>query len=277
MKNYINIFSDKKSKEKISMVTCYDYSTAALLNETGIDSLLVGDSLGMAFQGNDDTLSVTIDDIIYHTKAVKKGAKDKFIISDMPFLSFQISPEDTVKNAGRLVKESGAEAVKLEGGQEIINEVKALAKAKIPVMGHLGLTPQSINVFGGFKVQGKNLDSARKIIKDALALQDAGVFAITLECIPEKLAKLITEKLEIPTIGIGSGKYTDGQVLVITDLIGVCQNFKPKFVKNFVNVGESIKAGISSYIEEINNFKFPAESNVFSISDDTIEILKGEF
>jgi len=231
----------------------------------------------MAFQGNDDTLSVTIDDIIYHTKAVKKGAKDKFIISDMPFLSFQISPEDTVKNAGRLVKESGAEAVKLEGGQEIINEVKALAKAKIPVMGHLGLTPQSINVFGGFKVQGKNLDSARKIIKDALALQDAGVFAITLECIPEKLAKLITEKLEIPTIGIGSGKYTDGQVLVITDLIGVCQNFKPKFVKNFVNVGESIKAGISSYIEEINNFKFPAESNVFSISDDTIEILKGEF
>ncbi len=277
MKNYINIFSDKKSKEKISMVTCYDYSTAALLNETDIDSLLVGDSLGMAFQGNDDTLSVTIDDIIYHTKAVKKGAKDKFIISDMPFLSFQISPEDTVKNAGRLVKESGAEAVKLEGGQEIINEVKALAKAKIPVMGHLGLTPQSINVFGGFKVQGKNLDSARKIIKDALALQDAGVFAITLECIPEKLAKLITEKLEIPTIGIGSGKYTDGQVLVITDLIGVCQNFKPKFVKNFVNVGESIKAGISSYIEEINNFKFPAESNVFSISDDTIEILKGEF
>lgn len=277
MKNYINIFSDKKSKEKISMVTCYDYSTAALLNETGIDSLLVGDSLGMAFQGNDDTLSVTIDDIIYHTKAVKKGAKDKFIISDMPFLSFQISPEETVKNAGRLVKESGAEAVKLEGGQEIINEVKALAKAKIPVMGHLGLTPQSINVFGGFKVQGKNLDSARKIIKDALALQDAGVFAITLECIPEKLAKLITEKLEIPTIGIGSGKYTDGQVLVITDLIGVCQNFKPKFVKNFVNVGESIKAGISSYIEEINNFKFPAESNVFSISDDTIEILKGEF
>jgi len=277
MKNYINIFSEKKSKEKISMVTCYDYSTAVLLNDTGIDSLLVGDSLGMAFQGNEDTLSVTIDDMIYHTKAVKKGAKDKFIISDMPFLSFQISPEETVRNAGRLVKESGAEAVKVEGGEEIINEVKALIKAKIPVMGHLGLTPQSINVFGGFKVQGKNLDNARRIIKDALMLQDAGAFAITLECIPEKLAKLITEKLEIPTIGIGSGKYTDGQVLVITDLIGVCQNFKPKFVKQFANVGESIKTGISSYIEEINNFTFPGESNVFSISDDTIEILKGEF
>lgn len=277
MKNYINIFSEKKSKEKISMVTCYDYSTAVILNDTGIDSLLVGDSLGMAFQGNEDTLSVTIEDMIYHTKAVKKGAKDKFIISDMPFLSFQISPEETVKNAGRLVKESGAEAVKVEGGEEIINEVKALIKAKIPVMGHLGLTPQSINVFGGFKVQGKNLDNARRIIKDALLLQDAGAFAITLECIPEKLAKLITGKLEIPTIGIGSGKYTDGQVLVITDLIGVCQNFKPKFVKQFVTVGESIKTGVSSYIEEINNLKFPGESNVFSISDDTIEILKGEF
>ncbi|HNZ26237.1 MAG TPA: 3-methyl-2-oxobutanoate hydroxymethyltransferase [Spirochaetota bacterium] len=277
MKNSINIFSEKKSKEKISMVTCYDYSTAVLLNDTDIDSILVGDSLGMAFQGNDDTLSVTIDDIIYHTKAVKKGAKDKFIVSDMPFLSFQISPEETVKNAGRLIKESGAEAVKVEGGVEIIDEIKALVRAKIPVMGHLGLTPQSVNVFGGFKVQGRSLDNARKIIKDALLLQEAGAFAITLECIPEKLAKLITEKLEIPTIGIGSGKHTDGQVLVITDLIGVCQNFKPKFVKQFVNVGESIKIGVSSYIEEINNLKFPGESNVFSISDDTIEILKGEF
>ena len=275
--NSIKLFSEKKSKEKISMITCYDYSTAAILNGTKIDSILVGDSLGMVFQGNESTLSVTVEEMIYHTKAVKKGAKDKFVITDMPFLSYQISPEDAVRNAGKIIKESNAEAVKLEGGEEIIGEVKALIKAKIPVMGHLGLTPQSVNVFGGYKVQGKSIEDARNIVKDALLLQDAGVFSIVLECVPYKLAKLITEKLDIPTIGIGAGKYTDGQVLVINDLLGMFEEIKPKFVKKYSNIGAVISESINNYIDEVNQSVFPSESQSFSISDEVIDILKGEF
>jgi len=259
------------------MITCYDYSFASILSETDIDSILIGDSLGMVFQGNEDTLSVTIDDMIYHTKAVKKGAKNKFIITDMPFLSYHVSIEDTIKNAGRIIKEGGAEAVKVEGGREIIDKVKALIDAKIPVMGHLGLTPQSINLFGGYKVQAKALEDAKRIIEDAFLLEKAGVFAIVLECIPEKIATLITQKLKIATIGIGAGRFTDGQILVINDALGIFKNFTPKFVKKFSDLSQIIKSGIINYINEIRNNKFPDQEHIFKIDDTIFEEIKKEF
>ncbi len=274
----IHTFYDKKlKKEKISMITCYDYSTARLLSTIDLDAVLVGDSLGMVFQGNDDTLSVTVDDMIYHTKAVRKGLPDGFIITDMPFLSYHVSPEDAVRNGGRIIKESGASALKLEGGKEIIQSVRALIAAKIPVMGHLGLTPQSFNMFGGFKVQGKNLAAARMIIEDALALQEAGVFAIVLECVPVKLAEIITQLSDIAIIGIGCGNCTDGQVLVINDALGTCIDMRPKFVKQFLNSGvESIKA-IETYVSEVKTSAFPDSSHTFSIDEDIIIQLKREF
>lgn len=277
MKNTISLFSEKKRKEKITMLTCYDYSTACILNETDIDAILVGDSLGMVFQGNEDTLSVSVDDMIYHTKAVKKGAKNKFIITDMPFLSYHISIEETIKNAGRIIKEGGAEAVKLEGGREIIDKIKGLIDAKIPVMAHLGLTPQSINIFGGYKVQGKIFDEAKRIIEDALILENSGVFAIVLECIPEKLASLITEKLKIPTIGIGAGKNTDGQILVINDALGIFKDIVPKFVKKFVDISQYIKIGVNDYIKEVKTNTFPDISHTFKIENEIFEKIKLEF
>lgn len=263
----------KKNNEKISMLTAYDYSTAKLLDEAGVDSILVGDSLGMVMLGYENTLQVTVDDMIHHCKAVSKGAKNAMIIGDMPFLSYHISVEDSIKNAGRLVQEGNAHAVKLEGGSEIIDKVKGIINAKIPVIGHLGLTPQSVNMFGGFKVQGKSLEDAQKIIDDALLLQESGVFAIVLECVPEKLAKIITEKLEIPTIGIGAGKYCDGQVLVTQDMLGMYTDFTPKFVKKYYNLNDSIKNGVKEYIDEINNAKFPSKEHTFKIDEDIIEKL----
>ncbi|HOV14937.1 MAG TPA: 3-methyl-2-oxobutanoate hydroxymethyltransferase, partial [Spirochaetota bacterium] len=241
MKKTIELFHKKKGKEKITMLTCYDYSTAKFLNSSDIDAILVGDSLGMVFQGNNDTLPVTVDEMIYHAKAVRKGASDIFLVVDMPFLSYHTTTQDAILNCGRVIKESGANAVKIEGGEEIIDKVKGLVAAKIPVMGHLGLTPQSVNVFGGFKVQGKNLQDAKRILHDALLLQEAGCFSVVLECVPYKLAKLITEKLAIPTIGIGSGNVTDGQVLVINDIMGMFDDVTPKFVKKFGNVSQEIK------------------------------------
>ena len=277
MKSMINLFFEKKGKEKISMLTCYDYSTARLLSRTGIDSLLVGDSLGMVFQGNADTLPVTMDEMIYHSKAVRKGAPEMFIIGDMPFLSYHISKEEAVRNAGRFIAEGKVNAVKLEGGEEIVEMIRGMRTAKIPVMGHLGLTPQSVNVFGGFKVQGKEIIGAKRIIKDALMLEKEGVFAIVLEGIPEKLARLITSKLKIPTIGIGAGRYTDGQILVINDIFGLFDDVKPKFVKQFGNVGEEMKKGIEGYINEVKSGEFPDEHHCFSISDDIILELEKEY
>ena len=220
----ITLFRKKKlSGEKITMFTCYDYSSAKLLSETDLDVILVGDSLGNVIQGLDNTMPVTIEDMIYHTRAVRRALPDIFIVTDLPFLSYHVSKEDTVRNAGKIMKESGANAVKLEGGAEIIDSVKALIAAKIPVMGHLGLTPQSFQVFGGFKVQGKDYNTAKRIIEDALLLESAGVFAIVLEGVPEKLATLISKMLKIPTIGIGAGNNTDGQVLVFQDALGINQ------------------------------------------------------
>lgn len=274
MKKSVNTFYKKKeTKEKITMLTCYDYSTARFLAKTDLDSILIGDSLGMVFQGKEDTLSVTIDELIYHTKAVRRGAPDIFIIADMPFLSYHVSPASAVENAGRFIKEAGANAVKVEGGLEMVKTIEAMIAAKIPVIGHLGLTPQSINMLGGFKVQGKSEEQAKQLISDAKALEEAGAFAIVLECIPEKLAKIITDSINIPTIGIGSGAVCDGQVLVINDILGMYPEMCPKFVKIFANVGGEIEKGINGYIEEVKSGTFPGKEHSYKIDDDIIERL----
>ncbi len=263
----------KKAGDKISMLTAYDYSTAKLLDDAGIDCLLVGDSLGMVMLGYEDTLQVTMDDMIHHSRAVARGVKRAMVVGDMPFLSYHISVEESVRNAGRLIQEGKAHAVKLEGGRDVIDKVSAIVKAQIPVMGHLGLTPQSVNMFGGFKVQGKSEEQARKIIEDALLLQEAGVFAIVLECVPEKLAKLITEKLQIPTIGIGAGKFCDGQVLVIQDMLGMYSDFKPKFVKQYAGLSHDIKDAVKTYAMEVKGSQFPGTEHTFTIDEEVLEKL----
>ena len=274
----ITLFQKKKlSGEKITMLTCYDYSSAKLLAETDLDVILVGDSLGNVMQGQKNTIPVTIDDMIYHTKAVRNALPDIFIVTDMPFLSYHVSKEETVKNAGRIIKESGANAIKLEGGIEIIDNVKALIAAKIPVMGHLGLTPQSFQVFGGFKVQGKDYNTAKRILEDALLLQEVGAFAIVLEGIPEKLATMISKMLKIPTIGIGAGNNTDGQVLVFQDAFGINMGKLPRFVKQFANAGQEIINGVNSYINDVKNKSFPAEEHTYKISEDLFEKLESEY
>lgn len=266
----------KKSKledKKISMLTAYDYSTAKLLDSAGVDALLVGDSLGMVMLGHENTLQVSLEDIIHHSKAVANGTKRSFIVADMPFLSYHISTEESIRNAGRLIQEGRAEAVKLEGGREIKDTIKAIVDAQIPVMGHLGLTPQSINALGGYKVQGKSELEAKKIIEDAQLLEECGVFAIVLECIPEKLAQIITEKVSIPTIGIGAGKECDGQVLVTQDMFNMFGDFKPKFVKQYGDIGEMITRGVQDYIREVENKSFPEKIHTFNIDDKTLEKL----
>lgn len=263
----------KQKQEKITMLTAYDYSMAKIIDEAGIDSILVGDSLGMVFQGYDSTLEVTVDDIIYHCKAVARGVKKAMIIADMPFLSYHISVEESVRNAGRMIQEGRAHAVKLEGGVEVVDKVKAIRNAQIPVIGHIGLTPQSIHVFGGFKVQGKEVTQAQKLINDAKALQDAGAFAIVLEGIPEGLAKKITESIQIPTIGIGAGKYCDGQVLVINDLLGMYSEFVPKFVKQYAQLSGIIKDAITQYSTEVKATTFPEKKHTFSIDESVLEKL----
>lgn len=274
----ITLFRKKKlSGEKITMFTCYDYSSAKLLSETDLDVILVGDSLGNVIQGLDNTMPVTIEDMIYHTRAVRRALPDIFIVTDLPFLSYHVSKEDTVRNAGKIMKESGANAVKLEGGAEIIDSVKALIAAKIPVMGHLGLTPQSFQVFGGFKVQGKDYNTAKRIIEDALLLESAGVFAIVLEGVPEKLATLISKMLKIPTIGIGAGNNTDGQVLVFQDALGINQGKLPRFVKQFSNAGQEIINGVKSYIDEVRNKTFPSEEHTYKMDEDLYKKLESEY
>ncbi len=253
------------------MLTAYDYSMAKLIDSSGINGILVGDSLGMVCLGYENTLSVTMEDMLHHTKAVVRGASNALVVGDMPFMSYQTSIYDAVYNAGRFIKEAGAHAVKLEGGSTVAEEVKAIVKAQIPVMGHIGLTPQSVNMFGGFKVQGKNEKIAKKLIEDAKILENAGAFSIVLECIPEKLSKIISESISIPTIGIGAGKYCDGQILVYQDMLSMFSDFKPKFVKSFGNIGQSIKDGVSQYIEEVKEVAFPEEKYTFKIDDDVIK------
>lgn len=266
MKNTVVTFRNAREQgKKLSMLTAYDYSMAKIIDESGIDGILIGDSLGMVVKGDEDTLAVTVEEIIYHTKAVKKGAKNALIVSDMPFLSYHISVEQAVLNAGRMVKEGGANAVKLEGGANVIHQIKAIVDAQIPVMGHLGLTPQSVNAFGGFKVQGKSEETAKKLIEDAVALEQAGAFSIVLEGIPAKVAALITKAVSIPTIGIGAGKECDGQILVYQDMLGMFTDFVPKFVKQYANTGHSMKEAIQTYIKEVQDGSFPEAKHTFKI------------
>ncbi|MDR0983963.1 MAG: 3-methyl-2-oxobutanoate hydroxymethyltransferase [Ruminococcus sp.] len=274
MKNTVTTFQKaKKENKKISMLTAYDYSTAKLMDEAGVNSILVGDSLGNVMLGYENTLSVTMEDMIHHGKAVRRGVKDALLVIDMPFMSYQASVYDAVVNAGRLVKEAGANAVKLEGGESVCPQIKAIVEASIPVVAHLGLTPQSINALGGFKAQGKDEATAKKLLEDAKAVEQAGAFAVVLECVPTKLAKVITETLKIPTIGIGAGKFCDGQVLVYQDMLGMFSDYTPKFVKQYANVGDIFKQAVAKYCEEIQEGVFPAPEHSYDMSDEVIEKL----
>ena len=274
MKKTVTTFAKAKaSGEKLTMLTAYDYSTAKLMDEAGVDSILVGDSLGNVVLGYEDTVSVTMEDMIHHGAAVARGAKEALVVIDMPFMSYQTSVYDAVVNAGRLMKEGRANAVKLEGGVEVAPQIKAITQAGIPVCAHIGLTPQSINAFGGFKVQGKTEAAAQKLIDDALAVQDAGAFAVVLECVPEKLATLVTVKLDIPTIGIGAGNGCDGQVLVYADMLGMFSDFTPKFVKRFAEIGPQMTDGFKSYIKEVKDGTYPSAEHTYAIADDVIEKL----
>ena len=277
MKNTVVTFQEMKARgEKITMLTAYDYSTAKLMDEAGINSILVGDSLGNVILGYPDTVSVTMEDMIHHGAAVSRGAKNALVVIDMPFLSYQTSVYDAVVNAGRLMKEGRAGAVKLEGGEEVCPQIRAITKASIPVVAHLGLTPQSVNVFGGYKSQGRDLKSAKKLIRDAELVQEAGAFAVVLECVPARLAELVTERLSIPTIGIGAGAGCDGQVLVYADMLAMFSDFRPKFVKAFANAGEVMKAGFRAYDEEVKAGTYPAEEHIYTINDDVFEQLLKE-
>ena len=275
MKNTTVTFKNKKTDgEKITMLTAYDYTTAKLEDEAGVDSILVGDSLGMVIMGYDSTLSVTMDDMIHHSQIVARGAKNALVVTDMPFMSYQTSVYDAVKNAGRIMKETGADSIKLEGGVNFKEHIKAIVNASIPVMGHIGMTPQSVNSFGGFKVQGKSLADAKQIIEDAKAVEEAGAFAVTLECVPWKLAEYITNTISIPTIGIGAGAGCDGQVLVYQDMLGMYPDFTPKFAKSYGNMGETMKNGFKKYIEEVKNSVFPSAEHTFKIADEIINQIK---
>ncbi len=274
MKNTVLTFRTAKEKgEKLTMLTAYDYSTAKLMDEAGINSILVGDSLGNVILGYEDTISVTMEDMIHHGAAVARGAKNALVVIDMPFMSYQTSVYDAVVNAGRLMKEGRAGAVKLEGGKEVCKQIEAITAAGIPVVAHLGLTPQSINAFGGFKVQGKTEAAARKLMEDAKAVEAAGACAVVLECVPAKLAELVTKELMIPTIGIGAGSVCDGQVLVYQDMPGMFSDFTPKFVKCFASVGEVMKEAFAAYQKEVQAGTFPAKEHEYTIADDILEKL----
>ncbi|WP_408955458.1 3-methyl-2-oxobutanoate hydroxymethyltransferase [Natroniella sp. ANB-PHB2] len=254
----------KERGDKITMLTAYDYPMAKVIDQADIDLILVGDSLGMVILGYEDTLKVTVDDMIHHTKAVVRGAENSLVVADLPFMSYKVSNlAKTVESAGRLVKEGGAQAVKLEGGKELVAEVEAVIKAGIPVMGHLGLTPQSINQLGGYGVQGKNKKAAEKLIEDAKALEAAGAFAIVLECIPTELATEVSKQLSIPTIGIGAGKGCDGQVLVTHDLLGIFSEFTPKFVRKYAKLNQKISSAIKEYKEDVEEGNFPSQKESF--------------
>ena len=274
MKNTVSTFREQKAKgEKISMLTAYDYSTAKLMDEAGINGILVGDSLGMVMLGYEDTLPVTMEDMIHHTAAVCRGAKNTLVVGDMPFMSYQVSVEEAVYNAGRLMKEGRCQAVKLEGGASVCPQIRAITNASIPVMAHIGLTPQSINAFGGFKVQGKSEEAAKKLLEDAKAVEEAGAFAVVLECVPAKLAELISKSISIPTIGIGAGDGCDGQILVYQDMLGLFSDFTPKFVKKYANVGEMMTQAFRDYIADVQEGSFPAPEHTFAISEDVIKKL----
>ena len=273
MKTTIFDLLSRKGQQPVSMLTAYDFNTARTMDEAGIDMILVGDSLGNVMLGYDNTLAVTVDDMIHHGKAVCRGAKQAFVVVDMPFMSYQTSVEDAVRNAGRIMKETNCQAVKLEGGIEYADRIKAITQAGIPVVAHIGLTPQSFNALGGYKVQGKSLEQAQKLIKDAEAVEKAGAFAITLECVPAPLAKLITEQSDALTIGIGAGNGCDGQVLVYQDMLGYTGGFVPKFVKKYADLHSVMLEAFKQYKEECANRSFPEVSQSYAISDEVMQAL----
>jgi len=262
-KTILDIKKMKLQGEKITVLTAYDYGMASILDESDIDIILVGDSLGMVVLGYDTTLPVTMEDMLHHTQAVTRGASKALIVSDMPFLSYQVSSEAALANAGRFLKEANAQAVKIEGGQEQVEKVHKMTCAGIPVMAHLGLTPQSIHQLGGYKVQGKKEDAAEKMIRDAKSLEEAGAFSLVLECVPEKLAAEITRSLSIPTIGIGAGIHCDGQVLVINDMLGMYEKMTPKFVKKYANLNLDIRNAVKHYIQDVKTSSFPDPEHSF--------------
>ncbi len=264
----------KQKGERIAMLTAYDYSTAKLIDGAGIPLILVGDSLGMVVLGYESTIPVTMDEMIHHTKAVVRGTMRALIVGDMPFMTYQVSVDDALRNAARFIQEGGAQAVKLEGGESMAETVKRIVSSGIPVMGHIGLTPQSIHQLGGFKVMGKTLEAAIRLMNDAKALDEAGVFAIVLECVPEPLSKLITEKVSVPTIGIGAGKYCDGQVQVISDLLGLYTDFVPKHAKQYARLFEIIESATADYISEVQTGAFPTEKQSYAMDKSVLAELE---
>ena len=273
MKKSVSELLGRKGVLPVSMLTAYDYHTAAIVDEAGIDMILVGDSLGNVMLGYENTLAVTVEDMIHHGKAVCRGAKNAFVVIDMPFMSYQTSVYDAVTNAGRIMKETNCQAVKMEGGAEYADRIRALVQAGIPVVAHIGLTPQSVNTLGGYKVQGKSVEAAQKILDDAKAVVEAGAFAVTLECVPEALAKKVTESIDAITIGIGAGRYCDGQVLVYQDMLGYTEGFSPKFVKKYANLHDIMLNAFREYKSECEQRIFPSDNHVFTISDEVMEKL----
>ncbi|MCH5325153.1 MAG: 3-methyl-2-oxobutanoate hydroxymethyltransferase [Eubacterium sp.] len=274
-KNTISTLLEMKQRgEKISQLTCYDYTTARIIDAAGINTVLVGDSLGNTMQGYENTLPVTMEEMITYGRSAVRGCKDAFVIIDMPFMSYQVSAQQALTNAGRLIKETGGNAVKLEGGAAVTEQIKAIVDAGIPVCAHIGMTPQSVNVFGGFKVQGKGEDNARRVLEDALAVQQAGAFMVVLECVPPKLAALITKKVDMITIGIGAGNGCDGQVLVYQDMLGMSGEFVPKFVKRFAEIGTAMSDAFKAYDAEVKAGTFPTEELSYAKSDCDDEFLQ---
>lgn len=262
-------FRQKKERgEPITMLTAYDYPTAMAVDKAGIDSILVGDSLAMVVLGYENTLPVTMDEMLHHARAVARGAKTAMLIGDMPFMSYQVSVEDAVRNAGRFIQQANMDAIKLEGGRERADAVRAIVGAGIPVMGHLGLTPQSVHQLGGFRAQGKTAFAAKKLLEDAQILEEAGAFSIVLESVPARLAEFISKKISIPTIGIGAGLGCDGQVLVTHDLLGLFDRFTPKFVKKYANLHEVMNKAFAEYVDDIETKKFPAPEHTVEMTDE---------
>ncbi|MED3553612.1 3-methyl-2-oxobutanoate hydroxymethyltransferase [Cytobacillus praedii] len=275
MKQTTDFVKMKENGEKIVMLTAYDYPSAKQAEKSGVDMILVGDSLGMVVLGYDSTIPVTMDDMVHHAKAVKRGAKETFIVVDLPFMSYHLSMKDTLLNGARLIQETGVHAVKIEGADEVIDSIQALTKAGIPVVGHLGLTPQSVGVLGGYKVQGKNAEAAKKLIEDAKKCEEAGAFALVLECVPKQLAKEISSYIKIPTIGIGAGVHTDGQVLVYHDVLTYGVDRVAKFVKPYVQLNDDIEQGLKSYVNEVKQGIFPSDQHSFTMKAEELHSLYG--
>ncbi|MBG9767766.1 3-methyl-2-oxobutanoate hydroxymethyltransferase [Bacillus vallismortis] len=275
MKTKLDFLKMKETEEPIVMLTAYDYPAAKLAEQAGVDMILVGDSLGMVVLGLDSTVGVTVQDMIHHTKAVKRGAPHTFIVTDMPFMSYHLSKEDTLKNAAAIVQESGADALKLEGGEGVFESIRALTLGGIPVVSHLGLTPQSVGVLGGYKVQGKDEQSAKKLIEDSIKCEEAGAMMLVLECVPAELTAKITEMLSIPVIGIGAGVKADGQVLVYHDIIGHGVERTPKFVKQYTQIDETIETAISGYVQDVRQRAFPEQKHSFQMNQTVLDGLYG--